>query len=214
MSCNCSVLKNLPALAGVLLLALVPPASAFSLDTGPGDNDGGGWSLFEQRPPEWDYQRLAGRFTLASAETLTSVQGWMNWDGGALGFAIYNDFQGLPGSALYSTTGQVAATVVNTPDWRGVGGLDWALQAGTYWLVFEDRPGPGNGSMPGGAPSPLEAYASGPGVAPGALWMQAPTLDFGVRINVAPEPPPPVPEPATLLLWALGGGALLARRRR
>lgn len=200
--------------AGALVLATATSAPAFSLDTGPGEDYGGGWSLFEQRPPEWNYQRLAGRFTLDDAETLSSVQGWMNWGGGALGFALYNDFQGLPGSPLYSATGVVAATVVNVPDWRGVGSLDWALQAGTYWLVFEDRPGEGNGSMPGSAPSPLDAYASGPGVAPGAQWMEAPTLGFGVRINIAPEPPPPVPEPATLLLWALGGAALLTRRRR
>lgn len=196
------------------LLLAAPPAWAFSLDTGPGADVGGGWSLFEQRPPAWAYQQLAGRFTLDEAATITSVQGWMNWEGGAIGFAIHSNFQGLPGAPLYGVSTVLGSTGVNTPDWRGVGGLSWALAAGDYWLVFEDRPGPGNGAMPGGAASPLAAYASGPGVAPGAAWMLAPTLGFGVRINIAPEPPPPVPEPATLLLWALGGAALLARRRR
>jgi hypothetical protein len=66
--------------------------------------------------------------------------------------------------------------------------------------------------MPGGAPAPLAAYASSPGLL-GAEWMNADTLGFGVRINIAPEPPPPIPEPATAWLWALGAAALLIRRQ-
>jgi hypothetical protein len=198
--------------AAALLLALSPAAQALVVDTGPGADVGGGWSLYDDRPVTSGYQRLAARFTVGAADLITSVQGWMNWDGGALSFAVLTDFQGLPGATLYSVTTALPATAWNTPDWRGVGGLNWSLSAGNYWLVFADQPGGGSGAMPGGAPMPLEAYASSPGVAPGAEWMDAPTLGFGVRINTTPEPPPAIPEPGTLLLWAVGGAALLVRR--
>jgi hypothetical protein len=217
-----SVLRRLaPRLAAVLLLwTLAAPAQALVVDTGPGSNSGGGWSLYDDRPITTGYQFLAARFTVAAPDTITSVQGWMNWDGGGLTFAIETDFFGLPGARLYSVSVAPAATVVNQPDWRGTGGLNWQMQAGDYWLVFEDMRHNGSGSMPGGAASPLAHYASSPGVVPGDEWMHADTLSFGVRINTIPAPPtlPPlnaVPEPA--VAWMLLGGLLVLRllpRRR
>lgn len=205
------------AAALVLTAAASTAAQALVVDTGPGADVGGGWSLYDDRPASPGYQRLAARFELDAPDVVTSVQGWLNWDfGGALRFAVWSDFAGLPGRPLHEVTVWLAPTGPNQPDWRGVGGLDWALDAGAHWLVFEDTPGPGNGAMPGGAASPLAAYASGPGLQ-GAPWMSADTLGFGVRINTLPEPPPPpIPEPATAWLWLAGGlamGAAVRRRR-
>jgi hypothetical protein len=188
-------------------------APALVVDTGPGADSGGGWSLYDDRPQTPGYQQLAARFTVGTIDTIGSVQGWMNWDGGRLVFSVMSDFQGLPGARLHSATGLLAPTATNVPDWRGIGQLDWTLQPGSYWLVFEDSRDPGSGSMPGGAPSPLSAYASGPGVVPGAPWMRADTLGFGLRINAGTVPPPPVPEPSTIWLRVCGGAALLLRRR-
>lgn len=203
----------LPRAAAVALAALLAaPALALSVDTGPGLDVGGGWSLYDDRPATPGFQHLAARFTVDASDIITSVQGWMNWDGGKLAFSVMSDFQGLPGARLHSATGYLAPTEVNRPDWRGVGSLNWSVDAGTYWLVFEDQRDPGSGSMPAGAPAPLAAYASSPGLL-GAEWMSADTLGFGVRINIAPEPPPPIPEPATAWLWALGAAALLIRRQ-
>lgn len=204
----------LPGAATALFAGMLATAAqALAIDTGPGSDFGGGWSLYDDRPGSTAYQHLAAQFTLSAADTITSVQGWMNWDGGKLIFSVMSDFQGLPGNRLHSATGYLAATPINDPDWRGVGSLDWSLAAGSYWLVFEDHPDAGSGSMPAGAPAPLAGYASSPSVVPGEPWMRADTLGFGVRINIAPEPPPPVPEPATAWLWALGAAALLVRRQ-
>lgn len=192
-------------------------AQALSVDTGPGENYGGGWSLYDDRPLTNGYQSLAALFTVDEAQaTITSVQGWMNWAyGGNLTFSVRTVFQGLPGATLHSTRVAIPATILNVPDWRGVGGLDWQVQAGDYWLVFEGSRGPGSGSMPGSAPNPLATYASSPGLQ-GAEWMSAPTLGFGLRINVSPEPPPlpAVPEPATAVLWIGGLAVLVAAARR
>lgn len=195
---------------GLLLLilpcafGLAAGAHAFSIDTGPGSPTGGGASLYDDRPTTTGHQHLAARFSVDTADTISSVQGWMNWDGGRLGFSVWNDFEGLPGSPLHGVALLLPATATNVPDWRGVGGLDWDLAAGDYWLVFEDARGAGSGSMPGGATTPLAAYASSPGVL-GTPWMRADTLALGVRINVFPEPPPaPIPLPNALLLAGSG----------
>lgn len=205
--------------APALVVALMSPAQALVLDTGPGEDYGGGWSLYDDRPSTNGYQSLAALFTVdAAQDTITSVQGWMNWaHGGVMTFSVRTVFQGLPGAVLHSTSVVLPATVLNVPDWRGVGGLNWQLQNGDYWLVFEGSRGAGSGSMPAGAPNPLAGYASSPGLL-NAQWMTANTLDFGVRINTQPEPPPlvPVPEPVTaaLLLSGLGIVTAATRRRR
>ncbi|MBL8351098.1 MAG: hypothetical protein JNL87_12400 [Burkholderiaceae bacterium] len=201
--------------SGLLAASLCTPAAAIVVDTGPGFDIGGGYSLYDDRPITTGYQRLAARFTLGTSDLISSVQGWLNWDyGGWLTFSVWSDFQGLPGGRLHSVSAPLAATGPNRPDWRGVGGLGWLLPAGDFWLVFEDARDPGSGAMPGGAPSPLTGYASGPGLL-GAEWLHADTLGFGVRINVLPEPPPaPVPEPSTTWLWIAGAAGLALGRWR
>lgn len=192
----------------LLCAALAPAAQAFVVDTGPGSNFGGGATLYDDRPITTGFQQLAARFTVDAPDTITSVQGWMNWDGGRFSFALLKDFGGLPGAPMQSVTLHLPATDINVPDWRGVGGLNWTVDAGDYWLVFADTPAPGLGSMPGGAVAPLSAYASSPSLS-GNGWMRADTLGVGVRINVLPEPPPaPVPLPPAWLLL-LGGVAAL-----
>jgi len=197
-----------PVQTTLFALLCVTSAHALPVDTGPGAESGGA-TLYDDRPFTAGYQSLAGRFTLDAPDTVTSVQGWMNWDGARIIFTVAADFAGLPGARLHSVTLLLPATTVNIPDWRGVGGLNWQLQAGDYWLVFEDARGAGSGSLPGGAAAPLAGYASSPGVL-GTEWMRADPLNFGVRINVFPEPPPaPVPTPAG---WLLMGSALAAMR--
>ena len=194
--------------AGALCFAalLATPAHALLVDTGPGPN-GGGASLYDDRPETESFQSLAARFSVTAADTVTSVQGWLNWYyGGGLTLSIHEEFQGLPGATLHTVTVTPLSTGLNEAAWRGASGLNWQLTTGDYWLVFEDvADSLGSGSMPGPVGSPLAGYASGNEL---KGWSRADTLALGVRINAIPEP--------TSVALMLGGLVLVgtAVRRR
>ena len=209
--CLAAFLPAQPALATVAIPAVI-------VDTGAGNDQGGGWSLYDDRPTSNlpGFQSLAAKFTLLAETTIGSVEGWMNWGyGGRATFSVLADFNGLPGGFRHGTTVYLPATPLNGADWRGASGLAWTLTAGDYWLVFADKArDAGSGAMPPGAPAPLLAYASTPGLA--NQWMSANTLDLGVRI-MGPGPGlPMVPEPASAALMLAGAGmlAFVLRRRQ
>lgn len=174
--------------AGALGFAavLASPAHALRIDTGPGP-DTGGASLYDDRPETPSFQSLAARFSVTAADTVTSVQGWLNWTyGGGLTLSIHEEFRGLPGATLHTVTVTPLSTGFNQAAWRGASGLNWQLTTGDYWLVFEDvADSLGSGSMPGPVGSPLAGYASANEL---TGWFRADTLALGVRINAVPEP--------------------------
>lgn len=193
-------------------IAFATPITTWIVNTGPGFNQGGGASLYDDRPGlNRGYQSLAARFTLTQDSVIDTVQGWMNWGyGGRARFSIFTDFQGLPGASRFTRALELPATGLNESDWRGPTGLGWEVDQGDYWLVFEDVPrNLGSGAMPGGAPMPLSAYASSPGASGVAgAWQRADPLALGVRIGFES-----VPVPATMGL-VFAGLCLLATSRR
>ena len=85
--------------------------------------------------------------------------------------------------------------------------MAWSLDAGTYWVSFEVRPGENdyNGSMPFSAPNPLINEARWQD----GTWISADNHDIGVRIEGDP-----VPEPATMLLLGSGLAGLGIFRKK
>lgn len=196
-------------------LLLIIPTHGFAVtivDTGEPPDSCGGWSLYyTQDNNQW----LAAEFSIDNpGYTITDIEGWMKSDPGkSLTLAVYGDGGGTPDASneLYSgiITSSASGNIWN--DWYGLHNLAWSLDAGTYWVSFEVRPGNNyNGSMPFPAPNPLgkdEArWQDG-------TWIRISAdhspLDIGVRIEGDP-----VPEPATMLLLGSGLVGIVGFRRK
>lgn len=157
---------------------------------------------------------LAGLFTLATATTITSVEGYMQGGLANGNIRIYTggvdpQFSGL----LHNASFAIAASP--TGSWQGVFGQSWNLAAGQYWLTFS---GDGSNSMQRGAPNPLSQHAFASNLA-GPWSQQGSSIGLGVRItgDQTGGGPGAVPEPATWAMMLVGfgaiGGALRSRRR-
>lgn len=186
------------------------------------------------------FQYLAGQFTVDTdyKATITGIEGWM------FGVNDESTFMGnneltivLYGNEYYQhpypyTTFQrpdvnnqyYATTFVGpysewanddyVPGWYGVDGLDWELDAGTYWVAFEVRSGQDfNGSMPIGVPDPMDKYAYYSNLNPGYYqeWT-GDTWGFQIEGSLAPVNAVPIPG----AVWLLGSGiaGLIGFRRK
>jgi len=144
-----------------------------------------------------DGQWLAAEFSIGQS-LLSSLEGFINADSGNSDGATYT-------IAIYSNSGNSPDTsnelfsqqATFTGDgWNGLHGLNWALDAGTYWLAFEVGSADTlQGLMPVVAPNPLPtAWSDGfSGYTPAS----GSNYSFGVRISS-------VPVPSVLWLFATG----------
>ena len=197
-------MKHVAALlsAAVLAASALPAAAATLVDTGTQvGNNGGGGTL-----GTGNY--LAGRFSLASAANIGSIHAFIASYNvpNTIRVNLRSDAAGSPGGALFTSQFDTFAGASNGM-WQGLGGLDWALSAGTYWVSLENLTG-GAAYTPYHVPNPLGAYAFSPDA--GASWTPQRSL-FGLRIEDAPAA---VPEPATWALMILGLGLTAAAMRR
>lgn len=185
----------------MLMIAMGGAQAALVVDTGAGTTSGGN-SL---DGTDW----LAGKVTFADALTITSVSGWLKdleGAGNSFTIALYSDAANLPGNLLQSATATIS-TVAGVAGWNGASGLNWSVNAGSYWVAFEVG-GNDNLSMgvaPLNAPQPLSAYAFNDG---GISGYQTTSSSFGVQVAAVPEP-----ESYALMLAGLGLIGATMRRR-
>lgn len=202
---------------GVLALAFATAAAPFSasaaiiVDTGTPPPSQVGPTV--SRDSSNVGQSLAAQFQLNQGTTLTDVEGFIARISGT-GFLISiasNGGSNLPLATLYSGS---ATVISDDPQWTGLHGLNWALSAGTYWVVFgASSANPFHGFMPEFAPTPLinEAVFE---ASPSFTWSAWNSIDIGVRITDTSSIAAPEPGTAMLMFAGLGFMAATLRRRR
>lgn len=142
-------------------------------------------------------QFLAVQFSTTQVWAINSIEGWISKTDATetATVAIYSDSGTLPGDELFSAAFNAQPNILS--EWEGALGLNWLLEAGTYWATFEVRGGQTlNGEMPRVAESSLIGFTSSNGV-----WSSY-NDNIGIRINASQ--PSPAPEPGTIALFGLG----------
>ena len=200
LSSRAPLTRHLSALL-VVLGAFAPVAHADTIVfTGHGQGPNFGWSLFE-------FQWLAGEFTVAEAYTVTSIEGWIvaEYIPGDVTVRLYSDGGDIPGTPLFADTIQIEST---SAAWAGPTNLEWIISPGTYWAAFE--PGSFSGLMPFPSPNPVPNEAVGSA----AGYQAEDSLDFGLRIFGDPAGAAPIPEPSTLVLLGTAAVGVAGRAWR
>jgi hypothetical protein len=187
------------ALFGSLTISLSCFAGTI-LDTGAVNTQyTGGWSLAS-------FQWLASEFTIPDARVVTDINGWLGGGPSTLHVSVWSTNGFVPTTLLYS---QGIASVQRDNTWVGASGLDWALEAGTYFVAFEVRPGDTYyGGMASNAVFPSGNTSA---FTKGNIWYR--TADLGLGLQILDDRRP-VPEPGSLALLGLGAFVLCAGRRQ
>jgi hypothetical protein len=162
---------------------------------------------------------LAEKFTVAAATQIDSVSAYvLSLDkladaGKTFTIALYADNGGnLPAlNFAADNQGQIFQTTAtyNADGWNGVGGLNWSVAAGSYWLALEVGGDASSASflqLPAGALPAAQAvayYAGGQQYA-----ATGPSDTFGAHVTAVPEP-----SGLALALTSLGVLGMVMRRR-
>lgn len=166
----------------------------------------------------------AGAFTVSSGYIIRDAQVFMLTfsPSGAMTMSIYADSNGFPGAELFSSEFMVVQSAMPTWEyatWQGVGGMNWQIDPGTYWIAIDKRGlQSAIGVLPFGdsitgsflPPNPLAREANrNPSV---GEWTES-FVRRGWR--VFGEPVKTVSEPGGIAMFGLGLlGLAVVRRRR
>lgn len=160
-------------------------------------------------------QSLAIKVSLAETTNITDIQSFFlkSNQESDLTLSLYNDVNNLPGQELYSRLLNINELYYH---WDGLSGLNWAIDAGDYWVTFEVREGQKFfGSLTTGAPNRLPMAVMTLGVANGD-WFNLPDSEYYAALILQGTPITAVPEPESyaMILTGLGVIGLVTRRRK
>ncbi len=191
-------------LIAILALILSSQAKAdFILDTGTPNQAG---SALDLSNSQW----LAAEFTMTQSTQINSIQGFMNGVdvnqvGNSFTVALYgNAANNRPDLATGELFAQQATFTAD--GWNGLQGLNFALDAGTYWAAFEVRSTDTlEGLMSVFAPNAVQTAYNDNTANFGYVPTTGTNYNFGVQISSVPVPS---------ALWLFATGLIAIGRRR
>jgi hypothetical protein len=152
-----------------------------------------------------NYQYVAGKIKFASAYQINRIDTHLKFyepyfaSGGAFSIVLYNDDNTSgPGNLVYSAGGGYMPAD-SQGAWYGISGLDWLVEAGSYWIAFEAQDSSINAIM---------SYAARPAATEHAyninFWgYNGYTTDLGgtpFSLRIDANSMSEVPEPGSLML--------------
>ncbi len=190
-----------------------PAFAAAIVNTGPQNVQPGGISAYVGSDTG-----IGGIFTTNSLYRISSLEYFGGGSGDVTASIRRNGT--TPGDIIYS---QVFNLQLPPQGWIGVAGIDFILDAGTYWITFE-TPRINSGALLYGIgfQNPLANEQLRMPTSMGGNWVPSQNggggSNFGFRINGDLAAISPIPEPITWAMmlggFALVGGAMRVRRRR